>query len=423
MRNRSVALLVAVELLDGVARGAMTTALGWQAYERGHDPLVLGLLGLAQFVPAVVLALPAGHVADRMDRRVVAGLGSLGTALVAALLAVDAALDDRAVWPLYLLALGLGTAQVFLGPAFNPLFAAAVPAESLARVIAMSSVAWQSATVAGPALGGLLQAVGDVAPYLASAVVAGLAAVAIAALPARLGRAHVEEPTGRATLGDVLAGVRLIFATPFLLGAISLDLMAVLFGGATALLPVFARDVLDVGAVGNGLLRAAPGVGGIVVGLLLTVRPLRRNVGPALFLAVGGFGVFTVVFGLSRSFPLSLVALAALAGSDMVSVLIRSTLGPLVTPPALRGRVGAVEAVFIRASNELGAFESGLAAAALGAVGAVVAGGLASVVVAVVWARGFPALWRIDRFEDLRPAVPAGTPVADPAPARPQPPV
>jgi hypothetical protein len=220
-------------------------------------------------------------------------------------------------------------------------------------------------------------------------------------LPAALGTAHVMTERVTATWRDVTAGIRFVRATPALLGAISLDLAAVLFGGATALLPVFATDVLHVGAAGNGLLRAAPGVGAIAVGVALATWPLRRRVGIILFGAVAMFGAATIAFGLSTSFPLSLAALAVLAGADMISVLIRGTLAPLLTPPELRGRVSALESVFIRASNELGAFESGVAAALLGAVPAVVIGGAASLVVAVVWSFWFPSIRDVDRFEDL----------------------
>ena len=229
-----------------------------------------------------------------------------------------------------------------------------------------------------------------------------VSAVLVMLLPRSLGRAHVGPETRPATLRDAFGGVRLILASRALLGAISLDLAAVLFGGATALLPVFSSDVLHVGAVGNGMLRAAPGVGAVVVGLVLSIRPVRRRVGPTLFVAVALYGVFTVVFGVSRSFALSLLALAALAGADMFSVLIRSSLQPLLTPPEMRGRVGAVERVFIGGSNELGAFESGIAAAAIGAVPAVILGGLLSIVIAAVWAWRFPVLRRLDRFEDVK---------------------
>jgi hypothetical protein len=208
--------------------------------------------------------------------------------------------------------------------------------------------------------------------------------------------------TKPATLRDAFGGVRLIFASSALLGAISLDLAAVLFGGATALLPIFSSDVLHVGALGNGLLRAAPGAGAILIGLYLAGHPVRRRVGPTLFVAVALYGVFTILFGISTSFVLSLVALGALAGADMFSVLIRSSLQPLLTPPEMRGRVGAVERVFIGGSNELGAFESGVAAAAIGAVPAVIIGGALSIVVAIVWAWRFPSLRTLDRFEDVR---------------------
>ena len=223
-------------------------------------------------------------------------------------------------------------------------------------------------------------------------------------LPRAIGTAHVLDPDDRPTFRDALDGLRLIFSSRALLGAISLDLVAVLFGGVTALLPVFSQDILHVGAFGNGVLRAAPGVGAVIVGLVLAVRPIRRHVGVKLFVCVGVYGAVTIVFGLSTSFALSLAALAALAAADMVSVFIRGTLVPLFTPPELRGRVGAIERAFVGASNELGAFESGVAAALVGAVPAVLIGGALSIVAAGVWAWGFPELRRVDRFEDINAA-------------------
>jgi MFS family permease len=404
LHDRTVVLLLSSELLTSLAMGVMTVAIGWQGYARSHDPLVLGLIGLAEFVPAVLLALPSGHLADRHDRRLIAVIGLLVVAVVMAGLAYDASVGDAAVWPLYLLAMAAGAAFAFISPAFNPLLVASVPPASLSRVVAMSSVTWQSANIAGPAIGGLLQTLGDPQPYVAAVAFSLLAALAALGLPAALGTAHVEADQDRATLGDVFAGVRLILATPALLGAISLDLVAVLLGGATALLPIFSQDILHVGATANGFLRAAAGGGAVAVGIVLAARPIRRHVGYALFAAVAGYGAFTIMFGLSRSYVLSLVALAGLAGADMISVFVRSTVGPLLTPPALRGRVGAVERVFIGASNELGAFESGLAAALLGPVAAVVLGGIASIAVAGLWALWFPTLRDVDRFEDLEPA-------------------
>ncbi len=399
--HRIVTVMVLVEVLTSLALGATATALGWQAYSRQQDPLVLGLLGLAEFIPAVLLALPAGHVIDRHDRRVVAGAGLVWAAAIAVALALDAAAGDTAVWPLYVLAFGWGVGNAFTGPALGPLLAAGIEAPDLAQTFALVTSAGQAAMVLGPALGGVTQSIGAPAPYLFAAAFAAAAAALLPLVPRRIGLAHVGEHEPR--LADVLEGVRLIFRSRPLLGAISLDLMAVLFGGATALLPVFARDILHVGATGNGILRAAPGVGAVVVGAFISARPLRRHVGGTLFTVVALFGAFTIVFGLSRNFVLSLFALAALAGADMISMVVRSTLSPLLTPPALRGRVSAVERVFIGASNELGAFESGAAAALIGAVPAVVLGGVASIAVAVVWAWRFPQLRHIDRFEDLSP--------------------
>ena len=403
--DRTVALLLGVELLMSLGSGATATALGWQGYSRSHDPLVLGLIGLAEFVPAAVLALPAGHAADSHDRRKVAGLGLVVVTAAAAALAFDAGTGDSAVWPLYLLALVTGVGNAYAAPAIGPLLAAGVSERSLARAVAVLTTVMQAAMIAGPAVAGLLQVVAAPAPYIFAGSCAAVAMVLVALVPAAIGRAHVQEQ--EATLSDAFGGVRLIRATPALLGAISLDLMAVLFGGATALLPVFSQTILHVGAFGNGLLRAAPGMGALIVGSVLSGRPLRRQVGRTLLIVVALYGAFTIVFGISTSFVLSMLALAALAGADMVSMSIRGTLAPLLTPPALRGRVGAVERVFIGASNELGAFESGVAAALIGAVPAVVLGGAASIAVAAIWAWKFPALREIDRFEDITPEIPA----------------
>jgi predicted MFS family arabinose efflux permease len=321
-------------------------------------------------------------------------------------LAVDAGRGDTAVWPLYVLAFVIGIGNAYSAPAVGPLLAAGVSQAMLARAVAVLRSVMQAALIAGPAVAGLLQVVGPSVPYAFAAVCAVLAMVMVMLVPKAIGRAHVAEQ--EASLSDALAGVRFIFATPALLGAISLDLMAVLFGGATALLPVFSQTILHVGAFGNGLLRAAPGIGAVVVGSVLSGRPLKRRVGRTLLVVVALYGAFTIVFGFSTSFALSMVALAALAGADMVSMSIRGTLAPLLTAPSLRGRVGAVERVFIGASNELGAFESGVAAALIGAVPAVVLGGAASIVVALVWAWKFPALRRIDRFQDIdTPAMPS----------------
>ena len=382
----------------GGAAGADGTGVGGLCTQR--RPIVIGIIGLAEFLPALLFALPAGHAADHRDRRFVTafGLGIIGLATTG--MALDTASGDARVWPLYGLALFIGVGQSYASPAYTPMLAASVPADELPRVMAMNASVWQFGTIAGPVAAGLLHLVGAPAPFVVAAVGAGLGAVLALAVPAAIGKAHLSDEPHSATLAEALEGVRFILRTPAMLGTMSLDLVAVLLGGATALLPVFSRDVLHVGALGNGLLRSAPGVGcggRRAAADRPAVESPRR---PTLFFAVGAFGAFTLVFALSRSYLLSLAALAGLAAADMISVFIRSTLGPLLTPPELRGRVNAVERVFIGGSNELGAFESGTVAALIGAVPAVAIGGVLAMAAAALWAWGFPQLRGIDRFED-----------------------
>jgi MFS family permease len=410
--QRGLAVLLSSELLTTSSALTVQTALGWEGYARSGDPLVLGLIGLAEFVPALLFALPAGHAADRRDRRLVTAFGLAVIALATTGIALDTASGDARVWPLYALALFIGVGQSYASPAFGPMLAAIATVEELPRVMAMNASVWQFGTIAGPVAAGLLHLLGSPVPFVFAALAAGLAAATVMTVPRAVGRDHLSGETHSATLADALEGVRFILRTPALLGTMSLDLVAVLLGGATALLPVFSRDVLHVGALGNGLLRAAPGAGAVIVALLLTARPFNRRVGPTLFLAVGTFGALTLVFALSTSYLLSLAALAGLAAADMLSVFIRATLGPLLTPPDLRGRVGAVERVFIGGSNELGAFESGTAAALIGAVPAVAIGGILAIVAAAFWAWRFPQLREIDRFED---AAELSRPVTDTA--------
>ena len=376
-----------------------TVAIGWQVYSVRENPLDLGLVGLAEFLPLLLLALPAGHLADRIPRRriyalmvivdVGVALGLLGVTLAGA----------RHVWPFFALAFLTGVASAFGAPAGRALTPSLVPQEILVSALAQRSIAFQLSHVVGPAVGGILFAIQAELVY---AVSAGLSLVALACVLAlRSGREPAAE--GAADIDEVLAGVRLIRRTRVLFGAISLDLFAVLFGGAVALLPIFAKDILDVGPTGLGFLRTAPAIGAFLAALAIARRPIRRRAGPTMFLVVAGFGACMVVFGLSRVMWLSMLALALGGAFDMVSVVLRSTILPLVTPDELRGRVNAVEMVFISASNELGAFESGLAAALIGAVPAVVLGGVATVVVAGLWWKLFPALGRVDRLDDLHP--------------------
>ncbi len=403
LRNGNVSRLLGAQLLSTLTFGAVAAALGWQAYERTGSPLTLGFIGLAEFLPALIFALPAGQMADRLDRRKVVAFGMAIVVAMSIALALDAASGNTSAVPLYFLAAGVGAGRAFAGAGFTPMLAAAVSAANLPRTMALSSSTWQAALILGPVIGGLLQAWGDVPPYALAAIL-DLAAIALVlGVSRQVGTEHRAAVAGPPTMRDATAGLRLIRRTPALLGAISLDLVAVLFGGATALLPIVATDILGVGAVGYGVLRAAPGVGAVAVGLVLAGRPIRRRVGPVLLWAVAGFGVFTILLGLSTTYWLTFVALLLLAGSDMVSVYIRSTLAPLLTPPQLRGRVVAVERVFVGASNELGAFESGVLAQFIGTVGAIMVGGAMSIVAAGAWALFFPGLRKINRFEDITP--------------------
>lgn len=374
-------------------------AIGWQVYAIRGNPLDLGLVGLAMFAPLPLLALPAGHLADRYPRRtVLASMIVIDVAVALGLLAVTHAGAEQ-TWPFFLLAFFTGVASALGAPAGRALTPSLVPEQILVRAFAQRSVAFQLSVIGGPALGGVLFAVRPELVYVVSAVFSLLALLAVLALRAGRDGAGAGSPD----LASVLAGVRLIRRTPVLLGAISLDLFAVLFGGAVALLPVFAKDVLEVGPAGLGVLRAAPAVGALCAAIVLSRRPVRARAGRTLLTVVALYGVTIIVFGLSETMWLSLLALAAGGGVDMVSVVLRQTILPYVTPDELRGRVNAVEMVFISASNELGAFESGVAAALVGAVPAVVIGGAATIAVALVWWRLFPALRGVDRLDELRP--------------------
>jgi len=401
LRIRGFALLWLALVLIALAEQMVAVAVGWQVYAIHHDPLDLGLIGLAEFVPLLVFALPAGHVADRLPRKLVFAASIVLSAAITALLLLVTTAGASLLWPFLVLAAAAGVASALGTPAGRALPPALVPAELLAGAMALRSTGVQAAVVAGPAIGGLLFALKPELVYVTALVLLATGLVATLALPRIVLVAEEATPRKLGGLRGVLAGISFIRRTPVLLGAIALDLFAVLFGGAVALLPVFARDVLHTGPVGLGVLRSAPAAGAVVAGAFLTHRPLRANVGRRLLVAVAGFGVSMIVFGLSRSFVLSLLALAASGATDMVSMNIRSTTVALATPDGVRGRVNAVEMVFISASNELGAFESGVAAALVGAAPAVVAGGVATVVIAVVWLRLFPPLARLDRFEDL----------------------
>ena len=400
LRQRSFVLYLGATVATAFAIEMSFVAIGWQVYEINRNPLDLGLVGLAMFVPLPLLALPAGHLADRYPRRTVLAIAiAIDAAVALGLLAVTRSGADE-TWPFFALAFGTGVASALGAPAGRAMTPSLVPQEILVRALAQRSVSFQLSVIGGPALGGLLFAFDPELVYVVSAVFSVIALLAVLALHAGRDGAGAGSPD----LASVLGGVRLVRRTPVLLGAISLDLFAVLFGGAVALLPVFAKDVLEVGPAGLGVLRAAPAVGALVAAVVIARRPIHRRAGGTLFTVVALYGVTMVVFGFSETMWLSLAALAVGGGVDMVSVVLRQTILPLVTPDELRGRVNAVEMVFISASNELGAFESGVAAALVGAVPAVVAGGIATIAIAAIWWRVFPDLRAVDRLDDLRPS-------------------
>jgi MFS family permease len=403
LQHRDYALLWSATLTMTLANQMMAVAIGWQVYAIHRSPLDLGLIGLAEFLPLPLLALPAGQLADRLPRRLVFIVALALSVVVAGLLLLLSLSGAHALWAFLLLAAGSGVAAALGNPASRALPPTLVPPELLASALAFRSIAGQVAVVAGPALGGVLF---TIRPEIVYGVAAALFVVALGCTAGLRVGGRVAAAERAPGLESLLEGIRFVRRTQVLLGAIALDLFAVLFGGAVALLPLFARSILHTGPIGLGILRSAPALGALVAGVLITRRPVGGNAGRKLLVVVGAFGASMIVFGLSHSFVLSAVALAVGGFADMISVNIRSMTTALATPNRLRGRVGAVEMVFISASNELGAFESGVAAALVGAVPAVVAGGVLTIVIALVWPRLFPALARIDRLEQLRPAEP-----------------
>jgi MFS family permease len=400
LRIRDFALLWASLLANGLASQMLAVAIGWQVYSIHRNPLDLGLVGLMEFLPLPLLALPAGQIADRLPRRAVtAGAFTLNIA-IALLLVVVTLAGARSLWPFLAIAAVAGTASVVGNPAMRALTPELVPHELLPGALALRGVAGQIGVIAGPALGGIIFAVEPVAVYATSAGLLTLSLAAVLAMRPVVRSLVTTEPPGWDSL---VAGVRFIFRARMLLGAIGLDLFGVLLGDSIALAPVFARSILHIGPVGLGLLRTAPSVGALVAAVLLARKPLQTPAGPTLLVVVAAFGGGMIVFGLSKWLPLSLAALCFTGFVDMISVNIRQTTVTMLTPPQLQGRVSAVEWVFISASNELGAFESGAVASLIGTVPAVVAGGVVMVGIAAIWTRLFPALARLGKLEDLRP--------------------
>jgi MFS family permease len=412
-RGGSVGKLLTAVLCSSTATVMQDTVLGLEVFSITHRPFDLGLLGLFAFAPSFLLVVVTGFTADRFDRRRVAACGLVGEVFATIALGAYVATKPTAVGPIFALVFAYGTARAFVDPAERALPADIVGAERLPHVMARFSATWQVSTIGGPALGGFLFAVDHRLPYVVIVAFIAAAVFVVSSIatteqprhralvitpPDGLASDPAAEPAPSARLGDAVDGLRFVRSQPIVLGAISLDLFAVLFGGAVALLPAIAEDRLHVGAVGVGWLRAAGGIGAATVTLLLATRPIQRRVGRRLLVAVAVFGIATIVLGLTHVYAIAFAAMLVLSGADAISVFIRATLVPLVTPIDMRGRVLAVENVFIGASNELGAFESGVAAQWLGAGGAVVLGGVATLVIAMSWGACFRALRNVDRF-------------------------
>jgi len=387
-----------------LATEMQSVAVGWQVYEITKRPLDLGLVGLAQFLPGILLFLVSGHVADRHDRRRLIVLCYVGFALCCALLFLTAVRNVGTVYYIFAVLILLGIVRSFTGPVSRALLPQLVPEEHFPNAVAWASTIFQGAAILGPALGGIIYAIfRGPAPVYILGVIMAIAAVICTLKIKTQERSRAREAINSST---VLAGLRYIWREKLILGSISLDLFAVFLGGAVALLPVYAREILLTGPWGLGLLRTAPGVGAATMAVFLAHRPFRRKVGLIMLWCVAGFGLFTILFGLSHSLMLSLIALFFVGATDMVSVIVRAILIQVATPDEMRGRVNAVDMVFIGASNEFGEFESGLTAQWLGAVPAVVLGGIGTLVVTAIWAWRFPELRKVEQVHSLpsRPA-------------------
>src|ERR1700691_2190495 len=378
-----------------------SVAVSWQIYNIAHTPLALGYVGLFQFIPMMACTIPAGHLADRFDRRLILVISYLVSALAAGGFLTLALTGTVVIWPFYAVLTVVGAARAFAGPAAQSFVPLLGPQDQFPQAVAWNSSTSQVAVIAGLAIGGAIYILGPAADY--GVCLALFAAVAFVIFGIQSRSARDEKEADTTIFERITAGVAYVWRKPLILGAFSLDLFAVLLGGATALLPVYARDILHVGPLGLGVLRSAPALGAAMLGLALGQRALSRRAGLAMFACVAIFGVATIVFGLSRNFALSTAALFVLGASDMVSVYVRTTLTQLATPDAMRGRVSAVNRLFVGASNELGEFESGVTATWFGTVPAVVIGGVGTLVIVAVWYRLFPSLREVDRLSEVTP--------------------
>jgi MFS family permease len=378
-----------------------SVAVSWQIYAIAHSPMALGYVGLSQFIPMMACTLPAGHLADRFDRRLILAASYLAEAVAAGLFMALALAAPAVTWPFYIVLAIFGAARAFAGPAAQSFVPLLVPVEQFPQAVAWSSSTFSIAVIAGPALGGAIYILG---PAVAYAVCLSLfVSIAIITMRIRSRSADYPAESDLTVFERITAGIAYVWNKPLILGSFSLDLFAVLLGGATALLPIYARDILHVGPVGLGLLRSAPALGAAMLGFMLGKLAIQRKVGLWMFACVAIYGIATIVFGLSRNFALSIAALFVLGASDMVSVYVRTTLTQLATPDAMRGRVSAVNRLFVGASNELGEFESGLTATLFGTVPSVVIGGVGTLIIIAIWLRLFPELREVDRLSDVTP--------------------
>ncbi|WP_027682530.1 MFS transporter [Rhizobium leguminosarum] len=398
-RHSSYTRFFFARFLLSFSQQIVSVAVGWQMYDQTGSAIYLGLIGLVQFLPSLLLILVTGSVADRYNRRAIAALCSLVSALCTLALLVMTLMGSFTPLPVFAVLLIFGIERAFMSPAVQSLAPNLVPEEALSNAIAWNSSSWQLAAITGPVLGGLLYGVSATTAYTVAVVFSVLGAALLYMIPK-----PVQKTTGETkSWAMILGGFSFIRAEKVVLGAISLDLFAVLLGGATALMPIFARDILTLGPWGLGLLRAAPGLGAIVMAIFLAAYPLRHRAGIYMFIGVALFGVGTIIFGISTNTEVSIAALALMGAADMVSVYVRESLIALWTPDQLRGRVNAVNMVFVGASNELGEFRAGTMAAIFGAVPAVVIGGIGTLVVAAIWASSFPKLRRIDTLDAPTP--------------------
>lgn len=398
LRQPSVRRYLVSTALAAVGLNLLVTVLFKQAFDLTGNELDIGWIGLAQFIPAVLLVLVSGWVADRFDRRRVTALFLLARSLCAAALVAYSVMDVGRVWPLFGIAFAFGAADAMLSPARRAIPPLITTPADFPQVIALWTATFTGAAIVGPVLGGFLYSAGPEIAYGVAGVLELLAVVPVLRI------VYVREPgrlTDRPTWSAAMEGLRFVRRTPLVLAAISLDLFAVLFGGAVALIPAVASERLGVGDIAYGWLRAAPGVGAAAMALVLAVAPVRRRVGPVLLVSVGIFGLGTIVFGLTRSYTVAFLALVVISAADMVSMFIRGSIVPLATPEDQLGRVTAVEGVFIGASNELGAFESGVAARAVGLPWAIAGGGAITMLIAISFAWLFPSLRRLDTFAEV----------------------